>query len=86
MLTEQQKKEYVESDTGYCPYCHSDDTECTGRDWEGNLIIASIWCCTCDAHWSEVFKLVSIYEDDEETEVVTPDAINSALKKARGEE
>ena len=63
MLTEKQKKDYIDGDGGECPYCHSTDIEGAGFNMEAGTVWQEITCAQCGKSWQDVYELTSIEED-----------------------
>ena len=63
MLTEEQKKEYLENSV-LCPFCKSDDIETGQRDFGNNQIWQNVWCHDCGKRWQDIYTLTNVEEDE----------------------
>jgi len=64
-LTDEQKTKYLDNPSK-CPYCGSDVEAVGGVDVDGTLGTQPICCISCDKTWQDVYRLVGIYEQEEE--------------------
>ena len=62
-LTEEMKKDYVESDGTICPFCGSYDLYGGDRNTEFGVHTQNITCLSCHKEWTDVYKLVSVEQD-----------------------
>lgn len=58
-MTDEQKKEYVENDGCYCPYCSSSNITTTDL-LENNR--QPVICYNCKSEWTDVYALVGVEE------------------------
>ena len=55
-LTDQQAREYIESDGSLCPFCNSDNITTVDRD----LPYMTVACDKCGEDWQELYQLVGV--------------------------
>lgn len=64
-LTEEQKAAYLDHPS-ICPYCGCEDIEAIGSvDIDGTVGTNAIKCLGCHKMWTDVYKLVNVYEEVE---------------------
>jgi len=62
VLTEEQKKTYVESGYGHCPYCGGEDIAGGFITVDGNSCSQEISCNSCPKRWFDIYTLTGIEE------------------------
>jgi len=65
-LSDEQKKAYVESGGGKCPYCGSFNLEGQCMDADGSMSWQEIICLECHKRWNDVYKLSEIEEIEDD--------------------
>lgn len=66
-LDKMQILEYTMKDGVFCPYCRSHNLDGTGDDHiENNEYYSGVVCHACGKHWTDVYKLNDIQEDEPE--------------------
>jgi len=63
MLTDAQKKKYVDSQGLNCPYCNDGDLEGGCMQGDGNWITMPVTCDNCNKTWQEIYTLTGILEE-----------------------
>ena len=60
-MTPEQKKNYLDGNGHYCPYCGSDMIS-TGptEDIDDHILSKPIKCNLCHREWLDIFKLVDV--------------------------
>ena len=58
-------KWYLDHKGVRCPFCHSDDIQCSTIGADGNTAKAFVSCDSCNKHWTDVYELVDIEFIDE---------------------
>lgn len=59
MINPKRLKEYLERADGCCN-CHDHSIEGGSFEQDGLYVTQNVWCTTCGAEWTNVFRLVSI--------------------------
>ena len=62
-LTCKQRAAYVKA-AHRCPYCHSEELLPHSVQVDDGYAVQLITCEGCGRNWSDVYKLVEIYEED----------------------
>lgn len=62
LLTDQQKKQYLDTEGVRCPYCKSPDIEGGHMSVEHCGASQTVTCTNCDAEWIDDYELVGITE------------------------
>lgn len=64
MITEKQKKEYLEYKGSRCPFCKSNEIEgYDGYDGDGDWISAKIECSSCGKQWIDIYTITDIIQE-----------------------
>jgi len=71
-LTEQQAKQYVESDGVRCPFCGSDDIEGESITVDAGRVYQRVLCQVCGESWHDGYTLDSVADDSCDTEFHYP--------------
>ena len=61
MITEEQRKYYLEHSGLRCPFCHSDNIESGPLECDQDPY-SDIKCNACGKEWTDLYKLVDIEE------------------------
>jgi hypothetical protein len=64
-LTDEDKRDYVATAYGRCPYCRSPDIESGPLSADGNRAVARVVCSSCDRYWDDLWELVGINDADQ---------------------
>ncbi|MFA5401343.1 MAG: hypothetical protein WC359_12920 [Dehalococcoidia bacterium] len=59
-ITKEQRKEYISSGWGKCPFCKSKDTEGYSIDIDGNHAHQECNCLTCNSLWVDIYTLSDV--------------------------
>ena len=65
ILTEEQKKKYLENGWAKCPFCESEDISGDSIDIEANEAWQNVSCSDCGKSWRDVYKLAFVETDEE---------------------
>lgn len=63
-LTSEQKKRYVEYGGVACPHCGSENLDSSPMQTDAFSAWCEISCGDCERHWTDIYKLVDISEED----------------------
>jgi hypothetical protein len=62
MLSKKEKQAYVQSRSGHCPYCHSQQLEGGSYQGDGQTIAQEVECLDCHKRWRDIYTLTDIEE------------------------
>lgn len=65
LLTQEQKRVYMESGGGVCPFCGSDEISGDSVDIEAQQAWQNVDCQACGQSWRDVYKLAFVETDEE---------------------
>lgn len=65
MLTEKQKSEYLEDVGNICPFCQSNDLQCSRIEVDSGGAGQDIECGGCGATWTDLYTLSDIVNINE---------------------
>ena len=60
ILTEEQKKAYIEGNQCICPVCKCDDIEGSSVNIDSGGAWQSVSCNNCNREWVDIYKLVDV--------------------------
>jgi hypothetical protein len=65
-LTSEQIKNYLENGGNKCPYCGSENISGGHFETDSNEAWQPVSCDDCGREWSDLYRLVGIYEESED--------------------
>jgi transposase-like protein len=61
LLTENQKKNYIQDSGNYCPHCGSENMEhSSGFESDYNQAWVSVICRNCEKEWMDIYTLTDV--------------------------
>lgn len=70
LLTDAEKKAYIDGGAQTCPYCSSNDISAHSFDAESTEAWQRVDCRACGREWADVYTLTDIDEYDEDGHLI----------------